>query len=180
MISVVCPKTTKRCNLLHFLAPFPQNCSKDPLISKSYQAVSGKNPSPAHLSSEGKVGHPALMGQVSLRLVTKDGVLKVIKSSEFLKLSCLRQMQFQKSHKQISDGVGQNWRQDPNIASNTHTERWTELLTLCFCLESSRSQTRFSIETSSLFRMRYWLLNGQALPGYSLNLSIFVQCKTYA
>lgn len=62
MISVVCPKTTKRCNLPHFLAPFPENYSKDPLILKSYQAAFGKNPSPTHLSSEGKAGHPALIG----------------------------------------------------------------------------------------------------------------------
>lgn len=91
MISVVCPKTTKRCNLPHFLAPFPQNYSKDPLILKSYQAAFGKNPSPTHLSSEGKAGHPALMGQVSLRLMAKDGdsVLKVIKSAELVKFSLL-------------------------------------------------------------------------------------------
>lgn len=91
MISVVCPKTTKRCNLPHFLAPFPQNYSKDPLILKSYQAAFGKNPSPTHLSSEGKAGHPALMGQVSLRLMAKggDSVLKVIKSAELVKFSLL-------------------------------------------------------------------------------------------
>lgn len=91
MISVVCPKTTKRCNLPHFLAPFPQNYSKDPLILKSYQAAFGKNPSPTHLSSEGKAGHPALMGQVSLRLMAKggDSVLKVIKSAKLVKFSLL-------------------------------------------------------------------------------------------
>lgn len=101
-------------------------------------------------------------------------VLKIIRPWKLLKLSCLHRLGILKAYNQRSNCAGQNWRQDPNITWNIHTERWIGLPIHYFCSKGSRPQTTFSVGTSSSFRLHFRLLNGQCLPRYSVNEYICV------